>query len=121
MMNKVNGGLGIRYQEKMKLVMSSPNITQYEMNRLETGISKPSIFSGLNPNHFMGVPKCFVADVMHLPALNVTEHFFELWRAKTGRERRDTDPWLFAVLTGKHWIEFGQEVAENKTLHSRII
>jgi len=36
-----------QYHENLCIVISSPNDTQYDTRHLETGISKPSIFSGL--------------------------------------------------------------------------
>src|SRR3954453_691362 len=39
-----------RYQENLRYVQESPNETQFKKRRRETGICKPSLFSGLSPN-----------------------------------------------------------------------
>ncbi|KAK6978272.1 hypothetical protein R3P38DRAFT_2809258 [Favolaschia claudopus] len=41
------------------------NETDYKERRKETGIVKPSIFSGLPRRHRLGVPGCFPGDIMH--------------------------------------------------------
>ena len=53
--------------------MQSPNETQYKLQHKETGISKPSLFSGLPTNWHLPIPGCFPANLIHLVLLNLTE------------------------------------------------
>ncbi|KAL0568733.1 hypothetical protein V5O48_013253, partial [Marasmius crinis-equi] len=104
-----------RYNQNVETVRRSRHKTNYEQNRLDTGISKPSIFSGLDKFHSLPVPTCFPGDIMHLPCLNIPELFLSLWRgtldcdAKAGDSR---DTWWWAVLKGNIWKEHGEEVAK---------
>lgn len=58
-----------KYWQNLVYVLQSLNETQYKRRRLETGISKPSIFLGFQPTRTFGVPKCFGSDIMHLLSL----------------------------------------------------
>jgi hypothetical protein len=57
----------------------SPNQTEYKRRWLETGICKPTIFSGLPVKHILGIPGCFVLNIMYLPSLNILDLFIPLW------------------------------------------
>ncbi|KAJ7289478.1 hypothetical protein C8J57DRAFT_1493916 [Mycena rebaudengoi] len=54
-----------RYKNNLRYVEEAPNKSQYEKRRLATGISKPTIFSGLDPEHILGIPDIFGLDFMH--------------------------------------------------------
>ncbi|KAJ6588756.1 hypothetical protein B0H19DRAFT_1302248 [Mycena capillaripes] len=103
-----------RYQANVQLVCSSENKRQYEKNRLDTGISKPTIFSGLSPEHMLGVPDCFGLDVMHAPSLNITDLLPALWCGTFDHDKitDSKDTWDWVVLTGDIWKRHGKAVAD---------
>ncbi|KAF8806951.1 hypothetical protein BYT27DRAFT_7292543 [Phlegmacium glaucopus] len=51
------------YHRNLRHLLESPNETQYKKRRLETGISKPSIFLGLQQAKILGVPGCFGIEI----------------------------------------------------------
>jgi hypothetical protein len=51
----------------------------YEQIRKATGIKRPSICLGLQPNRMLPVPRCFPLDLMHLSCLNITQHLLQIW------------------------------------------
>ena len=91
-----------RYEERLEYLCSSPNLTQYNHRRLQTGITKPTIFSGLR--YTIGVPNMFVMDLMHLTDLNDPDLLLGLWRGTIKCYGADTkDNWDFKVLVGNIW------------------
>jgi hypothetical protein len=60
-------------------VVSSTNQIDYEKNHKETGISKPTILSGLADNLMLPGPHCFPLDLVHLPFINFGELLILLW------------------------------------------
>ncbi|KAF8830954.1 hypothetical protein HHX47_DHR1000245 [Lentinula edodes] len=102
-----------RYHSNLRHVVTSPNKTQYTACRLETGIVKPTIFSGLSRSHILGIPAIFTGDCMHLPALNVPDLYLSLWRGTIDCDRKDDkNTWDWAVFrTLSIWKEHGKEVA----------
>lgn len=103
----------IRYEDNLHRLANSRSKTQYEKQRLETGICKPSIFSGLPPKHILGLPGCFAGDAMHLPALNIPDLLIPLWRGLFDCDKNDDkDSWDWAVLkNAEDWKEHGKQVA----------
>lgn len=59
------------YTTNLAKVVASRDQGEYERNRKSTGISKPSILSGLQPKLSLAIPKCFTVDLMHLLILNL--------------------------------------------------
>lgn len=101
------------YQTNLKYVLESRGINQYKKRRLETGISKQSIFSGLPSSRTLPIPTCFPADLMHLVSLNLTEILLTLWRGTLECDAKDNkDSWDWAVLTGDTWQAHGKRVAD---------
>ncbi|KAJ3756995.1 hypothetical protein EV360DRAFT_71506 [Lentinula raphanica] len=102
-----------RYQENLNHLIASPNKTQYANRRLETGIVKPSIFSGLSQSHILGIPAIFSGDCMHLPALNMTDLYLSLWRGTIDCDKNDDkSTWDWAVFRNVSvWKAHGKEVA----------
>ena len=102
------------YLGALRKVLQSNTNAIYEENRKETGISKPSIFSGFPRERTLGVPNCFGADLMHLVSLNLTELLLGLWRGNTNvigcDPLDDKNTWDWAVLTGEIWKRHGQHV-----------
>jgi len=69
----------INYQQDLSKVVSSTDQTDYKKNRKKTGISKPSILSGLANDLMFPVPCCFPLDLMHLLYINLGELLIPLW------------------------------------------
>ncbi|KAI0077274.1 hypothetical protein K474DRAFT_1684384 [Panus rudis PR-1116 ss-1] len=101
-----------RYQANLRRVEQSPNQTQYRLCRLATGIVRPLLFNGLSPRKFLGIPNCFVIDLMHLVAINIPEHLIGLWRGSLYCEPTDDKrTWAWATLQGSVWKDHGKVVA----------
>lgn len=121
-----HGDIDIRYLPKpsreqylanLQHLVASPNQAQYRARRLATGISKPSIFSGLDHSSTLGLPHSAGSDIMHLAALNIPDLLISLWRATMDcKGSDDKATWDWAVLRSTTaWKEHGEAV-EN-TLH----
>ncbi|OJT14267.1 hypothetical protein TRAPUB_9182 [Trametes pubescens] len=102
-----------RYNEALAIIIDSRSEAAYVRNRLNTGIGKPSLFSGLLC--ILPVPLCFPADLMHLVTLNLTDLFINLLRGTLHCDGTDDkDFWDFACLRDKDvWREHGKVVAES--------
>ncbi len=100
------------YIEKLEQVRAARNRKDYEAARLETGISKPSILSGLS--RFQGIPHGCVLDNMHLICLNLTDLLLPIYRGTFERdESDDLNTWTFAVFRDKDvWKDHGRLVAQ---------
>lgn len=92
------------YSTNLHFLLESPNETQYKKRRLETGISKPSIFLGLKGERILGIPGCFGSDIMHLACLNLPDLLLSLWRGTIDHDKDDPiSEWPWTVLTGQIW------------------
>jgi hypothetical protein len=101
------------YTQNLTYIMQSTHETQYKLRRKQTGISKPSLFSGLPVNRHLPIPGCFPADLMHLVALNLTDLLVNLWRRTFDCDPGDSrDTWDWAVLKGETWKDHGKQVAD---------
>jgi hypothetical protein len=101
-----------KYFSNLQYVMSSPNETQYKKRRLETGISKPTIFLGLQKDRTLRIPGCFGSDIMHLASLNLPDLLINLWRGTLDCDKKDDiTTWEWARLRGRVWEEHGRQVA----------
>lgn len=86
---------------------------EYAIRRKDTGISKPSIFSGLPPHRCTQAPRCFPCDVMHLASINAPDLLLALWRGTLACDPTDNiTTWDWAVLKGDVWKRHGQSVAD---------
>lgn len=102
-----------KYQENLAKVVNSRDQNDYERNRKYTGISKPSIISGLYPDFTIPVPQCFSVDLMHLISINLGELLLPLWRGTLKCESTDDiSTWDWATLTGAIWQNHGRLVAD---------
>lgn len=102
-----------RYRQSLDYVMASSSAAEYKRRRLATGICKPTIFSGLPSKHVLGIPGCFVLDIMHLPALNIPDLMIPLWRGTFECDNSDDKTnWQWAVLKGQAWKDHGKAVAD---------
>lgn len=99
------------YAQRLRHVLGSQSIREYERRRRETGICRPSIVSALPKS--IPVPKCFPADTMHLFGLNISQLLVGLWRGSI-EHTQDDHPmtWQFAVLYDTEvWQAHGASVA----------
>ena len=100
------------YTQNIALLVSSHDQHDYERNRKLTGLSKPSILSGLVDSMMLPIPKPFTVDLMHLLFLNLGDLLISLWRGLLKCETTDSkDLWDWVVLTGDTWISHGKQVA----------
>ncbi|CDO75975.1 hypothetical protein BN946_scf184888.g25 [Trametes cinnabarina] len=100
--------LATEYKDNLACLLTARTPREYEYLRRETGLTKPSIFSGLSRT--FDLPGCFPLDYMHLVALNLTDLFLGLWRGTiAGSKDADECPWV--VLQGDTWVTHGAEVA----------
>ena len=103
----------IDYQQHLSKVVSSTDQMDYEKRRKETGISKPTILSGLANDLMFPVPRCFSLDLMHLLFINLGELLIPLWRGTLKCDTTDDlETWEWATLTGIAWQEHGKLVAD---------
>lgn len=101
------------YETELRKIIHATDQNDYEKKRKETGISKPSILSGLVKSLTLPVPLCFSIDLMHLLCLNIGELLLPLWRGQLKCDPTDEkDSWDWATLVDNTWIEHGKLVAE---------
>lgn len=90
------------YVANLAHVLQSANDAEYKRRRLETGISKPSIFLGFPSHRIFVLPKCFSSDIMHLASLNLPDLLIPLWRGRFDCDVDDyVSTWDWAVLKGR--------------------
>ncbi|KAF9059842.1 hypothetical protein BDP27DRAFT_1430795 [Rhodocollybia butyracea] len=89
-----------QYNECLEFLVKS-NLRNYETCRRETGIVKPSLFTGLSPNTTLGFPNMFPGDIMHF-GMNIAEMLMLLWCGTMKCDNRTDlkDNWHWAVLQG---------------------
>ncbi|KAH8087197.1 hypothetical protein BXZ70DRAFT_994729 [Cristinia sonorae] len=102
------------YTMNLRKLQGARNMKDYQALRLNTGIVKPTIFSGLPKLRMFKVPTCFCSDLMHLITFNLGELNNTLWRGTLYADK--TDPkstWDWAVLSNPTtWKEHGQMVRD---------
>jgi hypothetical protein len=104
-----------RYTTNLDIILNSENPTQFEKRRLETGITKPSIFMAFAPNETLGIPNIFSQDIMHLADLNIPTLSLDLWRGTMDcSPTDDRATWDWAALQGETWKAHGKAVADCK-------
>ena len=107
-----------RYNRGLQLVINSPTARDYKQNRLKTGISKPTIFSALDPRFTLPSPRCFTTDLMHLFGPNKGEVFVKLYRGTFKCANTDSKlTWKWATLMDDDLWEHHGEVVEGTTKH----
>lgn len=101
-----------RYHNNLLLVRAARTEAEYARTRLDTGIAKPSIFSGLPKRRFLGVPGGFVLDLMHLITLNLTDLFIALLRGTMACDPTDDKrTWTWAIFRDRAaWQAHGRLV-----------
>jgi hypothetical protein len=99
------------YKQDINRVITSRDQTEYQANRKATGLSKPSIFSGLVAKQVLSVPNCFSLDLMHLLSINIEELLLSTWRGTIKCESTDNKAdWDWATFTGREWKTHGDLV-----------
>ena len=102
-----------KYKVNLRFLVASANESQYRSRRLATGISKPSIFLGLDQSSTLALPKSAGSDIMHLGALNLSDLMISLWRGTIDCTKPDDkSTWTWAVLRGDVWQQHGKAVAD---------
>lgn len=100
------------YIQNLCYLGASPNNAQYKNHHLATGITKPTIFLGLQPERILGIPGCFGSDIMHLSVLNLPDLLINLWHGTFDCDNTDNcSTWEWAALKGITWTQHGQQVA----------
>ena len=100
------------YIDNLNKVVNSLGKPDFEKNRYLTGISKPSIISGLDKRLTLPVPRCFTVDLMHLLFINIAELLIPLWRGTLRCDPTDSKAtWDWVTLVGRIWTEHGRLVA----------
>lgn len=99
-----------RYYDNLWKLLRADNPTQFKDRRLETGLCKQTIFSGLRSS--LGIPNMFPLDIMHLINLNDPDLLLGLWRGTIKLYPPDKlELWDWRVLVGKIWQAHGKTVA----------
>ncbi|SJL09586.1 uncharacterized protein ARMOST_12966 [Armillaria ostoyae] len=102
--------IGPWYNDGIRQLASARNPAQYQHIRLETGLCRPTIFSGIH--YSLGVPQMFLMDIMHLVCLNDPDLLLGLWRGVIQVYKPDSkDNWEWFVLKGKVWKSHGETIA----------
>jgi hypothetical protein len=101
-----------RYLENLQKLVAARNPADFAKLRLETGLCKQTILSGLSEEHTLGIPNMFLLDIMHLVALNDSDLFMGLWCGTIKCYPPDSKAnWDWVVLKGRVWEAHGKTVA----------
>lgn len=100
------------YINDLRSLTSSKTEAKYK--RLKTGLSKPTIFLGLQANNHLGIPNIFGSDIMHLVSLNIPDLLINLWPGTMDCDNRhdSKSTWPWAVLQGNVWELHGKAVQD---------
>ena len=94
--------LSSRYCSNIWRLLESVNPTQFKDRRLDTGLCKQTILSGLRSS--LGIPNIFPLDIMHLINLNDPDLLLGLWRGTIKVYPPDNiELWDWRVLVGNIW------------------
>jgi hypothetical protein len=87
-----------KYSENIKYLLASDSQTAYRARRLDVGLCKQTLFSGL-PVQLLCVPNIFTMDIMHLSVLNDLDLFLKLFTGKMDVYEPDNrETWDWAVF-----------------------
>lgn len=101
--------MSVHYHRNLQRLLGARNPTQYKDCHLETGLCKPTIFSGLQDG--LKIPGMFPLDIMHLINLNDPDLFLGLWHGTIKVYSPDKlELWDWRVLVGKVWEAHGKTV-----------
>ncbi|KIK73020.1 hypothetical protein PAXRUDRAFT_21319 [Paxillus rubicundulus Ve08.2h10] len=101
------------YSANLLNLMSAPNQRQFEIRRMDTGITKAPLILGLNWSRSLGIPICITADIMHLTG-NLSDLLISLWCGTIDCGPTDhLDTWDWAVLRDNElWTVHGSAVED---------
>ncbi|KAM5545209.1 hypothetical protein V8D89_001320 [Ganoderma adspersum] len=80
-----------QYQADLAFLRGATSETNYHACRLKTGLSRPSLFSGLSPTHTLPIPHLFPGDIMHLFGLNIPDLLYSLWHSTIDCDTKNGD------------------------------
>ncbi|KAJ8690902.1 hypothetical protein PTI98_012298 [Pleurotus ostreatus] len=106
-------GSAARFLDNLRSVITSPNPTQFERRRRDSGLSGVSIFFGIEL--VFPPPFCFTGDMMHLDGLNLPDLLIGLFRGESDLVSTSDSVmnWEWAVLHDKDtWVQHGELVAD---------
>jgi hypothetical protein len=108
-LHKFRQNISATYEKNLQVLLSARNTSQYNKYRLETGLCKPTLFSGLIT---LGVPGIFTMDLMHLSVLNDPDLLLGLWRGTIKcYPPDDVSTWDWAALKEKKiWQAHGDSI-----------
>jgi hypothetical protein len=99
------------YVQILAYLLHSHNPTDYKKQWKETGISRPSLISGLARKHCLTITSTLAGDCMHVPTLNLGNLLPALWRGEFQCTSTDNvREWEWAVLHGDIWKDHGEAV-----------
>ncbi|EIW81874.1 hypothetical protein CONPUDRAFT_152775 [Coniophora puteana RWD-64-598 SS2] len=100
------------YSVNLEHLVSSTSITDYERRRKDTGIVKPPILLGLQPEHTLPIPRCMTVDMMHEIG-NLFSFLVTLWRGESASLGDRPELWNFSVfLDSDVFKAHGKDVAD---------
>jgi hypothetical protein len=101
------------YLNDLTTVLKSRNQTEYEENRLKSGLTGVSLLLGLNPKRTLGVPGSLVQDEMHVFAINAFEELMALYRGVltcNDRDDKATWDWCHDFCVSQNFKKHGERV-----------
>jgi hypothetical protein len=106
------------YRAALERIERAASQAEYDSVRKDTGVSKPSIFSGLPKRNTLGMPDIDTLDNMHIFSANLVLLVNDLWCGTiTCADTDDKASWPWYVLHGQVWEEHGARV---EACHSRL-
>jgi Transposase family tnp2 len=103
--------LHTRYHLNLHNLVRSCIVAQYCAQHLDTGISRPSIFSALDRASTLGLPESAGSDIMHLGVLNLSDLMISLWHGTIDCTNPDDKAiWDWVVLRGNVWQQHGKAI-----------
>ena len=102
--------ISARYHNNIRRLLEAVNLTQFKDRRLDTGLCKQTLLSGLR--NCLEIPNIFPLDIMHLINLNDPDLLLGLWRGTIKVYPPDNmELWNWRVLVGDIWQAHGRTVA----------
>jgi hypothetical protein len=76
----IRPNLSAEYVDQLRYLLGSCMRVEFGAHRLQTGIVRPSIFLGLQPDLILGIPECFSLEMMHLSGANMASLWHNIFR-----------------------------------------
>ncbi|KIM58425.1 hypothetical protein SCLCIDRAFT_28084 [Scleroderma citrinum Foug A] len=99
------------YAHNLKCLVSSLSQQQWDLHKMETGITKLPLILGLERSQSLRVPLCMTTDLMHLTG-NLSDLLISLWHSTMECSHMDDkNSWDWAVLHDEDtWTAHGKRV-----------